>query len=96
VEQFNRKCYERSLSQLVTGNTAEMRIIVATLLKNSSSHSLRGAVMVQGLSSVSLDYYTINEMKTRFTDLHARAALGLQLVPSVMTMLPKLEDFSFL
>ena len=39
--------------------------------------------------------YTINEMKTRFTDLHARAALGLQLVPYVMTMLPKLEDFSF-
>ena len=39
--------------------------------------------------------YAINEMKTRFTDLHVRAALGLQLVPSVMTMLPKLEDFSF-
>jgi hypothetical protein len=44
-----------SHSQLVTGNTAEMRKIVATLLKNSSSHSLRVAVMVQGLSSVSLD-----------------------------------------
>jgi hypothetical protein len=44
-----------SYSQLVTGNTAEMREIVATLLKNSSSHSLRVAVMVQGLSSVSLD-----------------------------------------
>jgi hypothetical protein len=39
--------------------------------------------------------YMINGMKTRFTDLHARAALGLQLVPSVITMLPKLEDFSF-
>jgi hypothetical protein len=79
----------------------EMRKIVATLLKNSSSHSLRVAVMAQVLSSVSLTMrdnvqsegpkdhfrksiaipfldYTINEMKTRFTDLHARAALGLQ------------------
>ena len=44
-----------SHSQLVTGNTAEMRKIVATLLKNSSSHSLRVAVMVQGLFSGSLD-----------------------------------------
>ena len=38
--------------------------------------------------TVSFINYTINEMKTRFTDLHTRAALGLQLVPSVMTMLP--------
>jgi hypothetical protein len=28
-------------------------------------------------------YCTLNEMKTRFTDLHARTALGLQLVPSI-------------
>ena len=29
-------------------------------------------------------YSTLNEMKTRFTDLHARTALGLQLVPSII------------
>ena len=29
-------------------------------------------------------YCTLNEMKTRFTDLHARTALELQLVPSVI------------
>jgi hypothetical protein len=29
-------------------------------------------------------YCTLNEMKTRFTDLHARTALGLQLVPSII------------
>ena len=29
-------------------------------------------------------YCTLNEMKTRFTDLHARIALGLQLVPSII------------
>jgi hypothetical protein len=28
-------------------------------------------------------YCTLNEMKTRFTDLHARTALGLQLIPSI-------------
>ena len=29
-------------------------------------------------------YCTLSEMKTRFTDLHARTALGLQLVPSII------------
>jgi hypothetical protein len=29
-------------------------------------------------------YSTLNEMKTRFTDLHARTALRLQLVPSII------------
>jgi hypothetical protein len=28
--------------------------------------------------------YALNEMKTRFTGLHARTALGLQLVPSII------------
>jgi hypothetical protein len=28
--------------------------------------------------------YALNEMKTRFTDLHARTALGLKLVPSII------------
>ena len=28
--------------------------------------------------------YVLNEMKIRFTDLHARTALGLQLVPSII------------
>ena len=28
--------------------------------------------------------YTVNEIKTRFTDLHARTALGLQLVPCII------------
>ena len=29
-------------------------------------------------------YCMLNEMKTRFTDMHARTALGLQLVPSII------------
>jgi hypothetical protein len=28
--------------------------------------------------------YALNETKTRYTDLHARTALGLQLVPSII------------
>jgi hypothetical protein len=28
--------------------------------------------------------YTLHEMKTRFPNLHARTALGLQLVPSII------------
>ena len=28
--------------------------------------------------------YMLNKMKTRFTNLHARTALGLQLVPSII------------
>ena len=28
--------------------------------------------------------YTLNEMKTRFTDLHTRTALGLHLDPSII------------
>jgi hypothetical protein len=34
--------------------------------------------------TVPLLYCTLNEMKTRFTDLHARIALGQQLVPSII------------
>ena len=34
--------------------------------------------------TVPLLYCMLNEMKTRFTDLHARTALGQQLVPSII------------
>jgi hypothetical protein len=37
-------------------------------------------------------YCTLNEMKTtRFTDLHARTALGLKLVPSIIEDCPIAE-----
>ena len=36
------------------------------------------------LITVPFLYYMLNEMKTRFTDLHARTALGQQLVPSII------------
>jgi len=34
--------------------------------------------------TVPLLEYTLNEMKTRLTDLHAKTALGLQLAPSII------------
>ena len=34
--------------------------------------------------TVAFLYCTLNEMKTRFIDLHARTALGLQLAPSII------------
>jgi hypothetical protein len=41
---------------------------------------------INALLTISFLYCTLNEMKTRFTDLHvhARIALGLQLVPSII------------
>ena len=97
MEQFNRKCYERSLK------ICEPMDIEIKKPRTCGRQTMRDNVQSEGpedyfRKSIPIPFldYTINEMKTRFTDLHARAALGLQLVPSVMTMLPKLEDFSFL
>ena len=96
VEQFNRKCYERSIK------ICEPLDIEIKKPRTCGRQTMRDNVQSEGpedyfRKSIAIPFldYTINEMKTRFTDLHARAALGLQLVPSVMTMLPKLEDFSF-
>jgi hypothetical protein len=96
VEQFNRKCYERSLK------ICEPLDIEIKKPRTCGRQTMRDNVQSEGpedyfRKSITIPFldYTINEMKTRFTDLHARAALGLQLVPYVMTMLPKLEDFSF-
>ena len=36
-----------------------------------------------------------SEMSTRFTELHARAAIGIQLVPSVMSAIPTCDDLSY-
>ena len=48
------------------------------MLKQSLEDYFRKSIAVPFL------YCKLNEMKTRFTDLHARTALGLQLVPSII------------
>ena len=48
------------------------------MLKQSPEDYFRESITVPFL------YYTLNEMKTRFTDIDCRTALGLQLVPSII------------
>jgi hypothetical protein len=48
------------------------------MLKQSPEDYFRNLITVPFL------YCTLNEMKTRFTYLHGRTALGLQLVPSII------------
>ena len=48
------------------------------MLKQSPEDYFRKSITVPFL------YCTLKEMKTRFTDLHARTALGLQLAPSII------------
>ena len=52
---------------------------------------MRDNVQAQGLEdyfrkSITVHFLgsMLNEMKTRFTDLHARTILGLQLIPSII------------
>ena len=96
VEQFNRQCLERSIK------ICEPLDIEIKEPRTCGRQTMKDNVQAEGpedyfRKSITVPFidYTINEMKTRLTDLHARAASGLQLVPSVMTILPKLEDFSF-
>ena len=96
VEQCNRQCFERSI-KICEPLDREIK-----KPRTCGRQTMRDNVQAEGPEdyfrksiTVSFIDYAINEMKTRFTDLHARAAIGLQLVPSEMTMLPKLEDFPF-
>jgi hypothetical protein len=94
VEQFNRKCYERSIKICEPLDTEIKKPCGRQTMKDNVQSEGPEDYFRKSIAILFLDY-AINEMKTRFTHLHARAALGLQLVPSVMNMLPKLEDFSF-
>jgi hypothetical protein len=51
------------------------------MLKQSPEDYFRKSITVPFL------YCMLNEMKTRFTDLHAGTALGLQLVPLIIDIL---------
>ena len=90
VEQLNRQCFERSIK------ICEPLDIEIKKPRTCGRQTMRDNVQVEGpedyfRKSITVPFidYTINEMKTRFTDLHTRAALGLPLVTSVMAMLPK-------
>jgi hypothetical protein len=45
---------------------------------------MRDNVQAEEVNNCTFSRLYLNEMKTRFTDLHARYALELQLVPSII------------
>jgi hypothetical protein len=85
VEQFNHQCFERSakICESLDIEIKKPRICGRQIMRDnveaeSPENYFRKSITVPFL------YCTLNEMKTRFTDLHARTALGLQLVPSII------------
>jgi len=84
-EQFNHQCFERSAKicepldiEVKKPRICGRQIMRVNVEAESPEDYLRKSITVPFL------YYTLNEMKTRFTDLHARTALGLQLVQSII------------
>jgi hypothetical protein len=84
VEQFNHQCFQRSakICEPLEIEIKKPRICGSQIMRDnveaeSPEDYFRKSITVPFL------YYTLNEMKKRFTDLHARTALGLQLVPSI-------------
>ena len=85
VEQFNHQCFERSakICEPLDIEVKKPRICGRLPMRDnveaeSPEDYFRRSITVPFL------YCTLNEMKTRFTDLHARTALGLQLVLSII------------
>jgi hypothetical protein len=85
VEQFNHQCFERSakICEPLDIEVKKPRICGRQIMRDnveaeSPEDYFRKSITVPFL------YYTLNEMKTRFTDIHCRTALGLQLVPSII------------
>ena len=85
VEQFNHQCFEMSASicePLDIEDKKKLEYAGDKQWDNVEAESpedyIRKSITVPFLD------YMLNEMKTRFTDLHGRTALGLQLVPSII------------
>ena len=76
VEQFNHQWFERSVKicEPLDIEVKKPRICGRHMMKDNAEDYFRKSIPVPFLD------YALNEMKTRFTDLHGRTALGLQLV----------------
>ena len=84
VEQFNHQCFQRSakICEPLDIEIKKPRICGSQIMRdNVEAESPEG--YIRKSITVPFLYYTLNEMKKRFTDLHARTALGLQLVQSI-------------
>jgi hypothetical protein len=87
VEQFNHQCFERSakICEPLDIEVKKPRICGRQIMRdNVEAESGRLLYVFRKSITVPFLYCTLNEIKTRFTNLHARTALGLQLVPSII------------
>ena len=85
VEQFNHQCFERSVKiyEPLDIEVNKPRICGRHIMRDNVEAECQEDY-IRKPQTVHFLYYALNEMKTRFTDLHARTALGLQLVPSII------------
>jgi hypothetical protein len=81
VEQYNHQCFERS-AKICEPLNIELKVKKTRIC---GRQIMRYNVQIEGpedyfRKSIAVNFldYTLNEMKTCFTDLHARTALGLQ------------------
>jgi hypothetical protein len=85
VEQFNHQCFERSLKiyEPLDIEVKKPRICGRHIMRDNVEAECPEDYFRKSITVPLLDY-AVNEMKTRFTVLHARTALGLQLVASII------------
>ena len=84
VEQFNHQCFQRSakICEPLDIEIKKPRICGSQIMRDNVEAESPEDYFRKSIT-VPFHYYTLNEMKKRFTDLHGRTALGLQLVPSI-------------
>ena len=85
VEQFNHQCFKRSakICEPLDIEVKKPRICGRQIMRENVEAECPEDYFRKSIT-VPFLYCTLNDMKTRFTDLHARTALGLQLVPSII------------
>jgi hypothetical protein len=85
VEQFNDQCFERSakICEPLEIEVKKPRICGRQIMRDNVEAECPEDYFRKSIT-VPFLYCTLNEMTSRFTDLHARNALGLQLVPSII------------
>ena len=85
VEQFNRQCFGMcvEICELLEIEVKKPRIRGRQIMRDNVQAEGPEDYFRKSITVPFLDY-TLNEMKTRFTDLHTRTALGLHLDPSII------------
>jgi hypothetical protein len=81
----NHQCFERSakICEPLDIEVKKPRICGRQIMRDNVEAESPEDYSRKSITVPFLDN-TLNEMKTRFTDLHTRTALGLHLVPSII------------